>query len=347
MINTTCNVVIQTAFLGDLFLSIPLLQKLKQQFPHDSLVLVCKKGMGEFFLKEKIADYVFEVVKGDRSSYRKVVIALNKMVVRHLFCVHRSLRSQLMSLQVKAEKKIGFKSLAGSFIFDDQIHFKKAWPEPLRQLQILTSTNALVKAELAENDWAHLNKANSEGQLPQVPANFQNHSSDLVNPKRQIALFPGSVWATKKWTYQGFAQVARAFITCGYEVFLMGGADEKDLCQKIKNLAPGCQILAGLKSIYESVQFIRGCDLVISNDSAPAHMAASQQIPVVSLFGPTTLDLGFRPWSSKVIIIENNNLDCRPCGRHGHQQCPLGHHRCMNEIDAKWVINAGLRLLKN
>lgn len=346
MVHQSSTVVIQTAFLGDLFLSIPLFQKIKSEFPDESLVLICKKGMGEFFLKEKIVDQVFEVIKGDRSSYQKVIAQVNKTSVRRLYCVHRSLRSQLMSLQIKAQHKVGFKSFPGFFIFNDQVVFPKTWPEPLRQLQILTSTSSSVKAELAEKQWDYLNQADSTGQLPEIPANFQNHSVFIAQAKRRIALFPGSVWATKKWTYQGFAEVARAFLKAGYEVYLMGGPDERELCQQINTLAPGTQILAGLKSIYESVQFIRNCVLVISNDSAPAHMAASQNVPVVSLFGPTTLDLGFRPWSSQVRIIENNKLDCRPCGRHGHQQCPLGHHRCMNEISADWVIRAGQQLME-
>ena len=301
--------------------------------------------MGEFFLKEKIVDQVYEVIKGDRGSYKKVISEINKSKVRRLYCVHRSLRSQLMSLQIKAEKKVGFKSASGFFIFDDQIEFSKTWPEPLRQLKILSSTSLEVAKQLAQKNWDYLNKTDAEGNLPAIPIEFQNHTLALTQSKQQVALFPGSVWATKKWTYQGFADVARAFLDKGYDVFLMGGPDEKDLCQLILTLAPGCQILAGTNSIYDSVLFIRNCALVISNDSAPAHMAASQNIPVLSLFGPTTLDLGFRPWTSKVKIVENNMLDCRPCGRHGHQKCPLGHHRCMNEISGQWVIDAGLQLI--
>ena len=74
-------------------------------------------------------------------------------------------------------------------------------------------------------------------------------------------------------------------------------------------------------------------------------MAASVNTAVVVIFGPTTLELGFRPWSNNSKIVQNSNLNCRPCGKHGHQVCPLGHHHCMINIKADSVIKAALDLL--
>ena len=343
-----CHVVIQTAFLGDLFLALPLLRQIKKNFPHDDLILICKNGLGDYFLNEKIVDQVIEIKKNDRESYKKAIKNLQQdsLQIENLYCVHRSVRSQLMSLQIKARRKIGFSSFLSFFIYDDQIKYQKNWPEALRQLKILVSTVQNVAVNLLEKDWSYLNDVDEQGQLANIPPLFDQASIKTQSASKKIALFPGSVWATKQWTRQGFASVAEAFVKRGYEVFLMGGPDEKTLCDEIHNLAPSSQVLAGSKTIYQSVQFIKSCALVISNDSAPAHMAASQKIPVVSIFGPTTLKLGFRPWSSEVIVVENNKLNCRPCGKHGHQQCPLDHHHCMIHIEAHEVLQAGLRLLK-
>ena len=343
-----CHVVIQTAFLGDLFLSLPLLRQIKKEFPQDNLILICKSGLGDFFLAEKIVDQVLEIKKNDRESYKKVLhhVRQKSLHIQNLYCVHRSIRSQLMSLQIKARRKIGFQSFLGFFIFRDQITYQKNWPEALRQLKILISTSPNVALNLLEKDWSYLNDVDEEGQMANIPPLFEQ---PLIRPKtssKKIALFPGSVWATKQWTRQGFATVAEAFFKLGYDVYLMGGPDEKLLCEDIHTLSPNSQVLAGSKSILESILFVKGCDLVISNDSAPAHMAASQNVPIVSIFGPTTLNLGFRPWTSKVIVVENKKLNCRPCGKHGHQKCPLKHHHCMIQIEAQEVIDAGLNLLK-
>ncbi|MBC7467543.1 MAG: glycosyltransferase family 9 protein [Bdellovibrio sp.] len=340
---------IQTAFLGDLILSIPLFKQIKSRYPHGQLILVCKAGLGDYFLKEKIVDQVFEIKKNDRGSYQKIIDSLNQLNVDHLFCVHRSVRSQLFSYQIKAKNKIAFKSFLGRFIFNDLIEFKTSWPEALRQLYILSSTNAKIASALNQQDWSYLNRPDASGHLPPIPATLQASDLGQVNngSSKKIAIFPGSVWATKKWTEDGFAKTANYFSEHGYQVFLMGGPDEKDICLRIQMQSPQCQVLAGSLSIADSVHFIKTCALVVANDSAPTHMAACQDIPVVSIFGPTVLRMGFRPWSSKAIIVENNNLDCRPCGKHGHQKCPLGHHHCMKQIAASTVIDAGLQLINS
>lgn len=343
------QLVIQTAFLGDLILSIPLLKKIKDQYPNDHLVLVCKAGLGDYFIKEKIVDHVFEVKKNERGSYQKIISRLNELNIQNLFCVHRSVRSQLFSFQIKAERKIAFKSLLGRFIFDDLVEFKQSWPEALRQLYILSPVNNEVANILNRRDWTYLNQPSPEGLLPAIPDLLRQQG--LSDPKnkgsKKIAIFPGSVWATKKWTAAGFAQTAEFFNDQGYQILLMGGPDEKALCLEIQNRSPRSQVLAGSLSIADSISFIQGCSLVIANDSAPTHMAACQDVPVVSIFGPTVLGMGFRPWSSNAIIVENNNLDCRPCGKHGHQKCPLGHHHCMNQIPATQVIEAAVKLLSS
>lgn len=353
MTESKSQLVIQTAFLGDLILSIPLFQEIKKQFPKDKLILVCKSGLGDFFLKEKIIDQVYEVKKNDRGSYKKIISQLNDLNIENLFCIHRSMRSQLTSLQIKAQRKIGFKSWLGFFIFKDQVVFESSWPEALRQLKILTPINDDIKSRLAEKNWHFLNQPDGKGHLPPIPSTLrplienQMEKSQTGQLKKKVALFPGSVWATKKWTMEGYASVANSFLAEGFQVYLMGGPDEKDLCLSIQKLSLASEVLAGRLSIVQSIDFIKSCAAVIANDSAPTHMAASQNIPVVSIFGPTTLDFGFRPWSSNAVIVENNNLNCRPCGKHGPQVCPLGHHHCMKHIEPATVFQAALNLISN
>ena len=105
------NLVIQTAFLGDLILAVPLLQRLKKLFPDDLLIVMCKSGLGEFLLKEHLVDEIVEVEKGNAASYRQAQAKLSGHHIRNLYCVHRSIRSLLFAAGIKAEKKIGFSSL--------------------------------------------------------------------------------------------------------------------------------------------------------------------------------------------------------------------------------------------
>ena len=338
------QVVVQTAFLGDLLLSISLLKSIRKTYPDDKIVLVCKRGLGDYFLKENLVDLIFEVRKNNRSDYAEVKKKLNKIKISNLFCVHRSIRSQLLCWQIKADLKIGFESFLGKFIFNKTVEFKSSWPEPLRQLWIMSAVDLVLKDELQQTDWSYLNKNKNAFDLNPLPEKFSSMQTATSKGKK-ICLFPGSVWATKKWTEAGFCEAGNFFANQGYEIFLMGGADEREICQKIKLKLPSAQVIAGQKSIMESIEFIKSSVLVICNDSAPAHMAASVNTDVVAVFGPTTLDLGFRPWTNRVKVVQNMALNCRPCGKHGHQQCPLKHHHCMTEIKASEVIKASLELL--
>jgi len=77
-------------------------------------------------------------------------------------------------------------------------------------------------------------------------------------------------------------------------------------------------------------------DLVVCNDSAPLHMANAVKTDVFAFFGPTVQKFGCYPYRNgdKMLEVE---LDCRPCGKHGGNQCPLNHHRCMLDVKPEAV----------
>ncbi len=336
------NLVIQTAFLGDLILSIPLLQRIKKIFPDDKLIVMCKSGLGEFLLKEQLVDEVIEVEKGSAVSYRQAREELNKFQLRNVYCVHRSVRSLFFSAGLTAQKKIGFSSLLGFWIFDEVIDYPTNNPEVLRQFAILETSDPETLEQLAVEDFSVLNQAS----LPMVPAYFSFPAVGGKRvPSKRVGLFPGSVWATKKWTKAGFAELAVLLIKAGYQIDLLGGPTEKKLCDEIAMQAGDVKVLAGSLTIAETISKLAEYDLVVTNDSAPTHMAAYQNTPVLTIFGPTTLKQGFRPWSNNAVVVENTLLTCRPCGKHGHNVCPLTHHNCMNTISAAEVFAKALQVL--
>jgi heptosyltransferase-2 len=58
----------------------------------------------------------------------------------------------------------------------------------------------------------------------------------------------------------------------------------------------------------------------------------------VVIYGPTVLEFGFRPWQDHVSVVEKLGLPCRPCGKHGHNKCPIKTHVCMKEISPHEVF---------
>ncbi len=343
MYNKPTLVFIQTAFIGDLFLSLPTLKRLKNKFPGHQIILICKTGLAEIFLKEKFVDYAFEVQKGNPKSYQKVLKQLQPFQIKIVFCPHQSLRSILFASKIKADLKIGFKKWYTFMFFNRTVIYQKKWPDVIRQISILRPIDKNLNSEIEKTDWSYLNIKNTDAGFSKIPDIFE-FSGSISRPNQDtVAIFPGSVWQTKQWTTTGFSEVVSKLLQQNKIVLLMGGPAEKNICDQIHLLNPQAVNLTGQCSLYESYLKLKQCNQVICNDSAPAHMAASLGIPVIAIFGPTTVDMGFRPWNNNSKVAEILNLDCRPCGKHGHHRCPKLHHRCMIDLKSDTVID----LLKN
>jgi heptosyltransferase-2 len=126
----------------------------------------------------------------------------------------------------------------------------------------------------------------------------------------------------------------------------MGGPGEEELCEKIGQQIPGALNLAGRTSLLETTTVLSGAKLVVTNDSGGQHLAALSGVPTVAVFGPTVPEFGFIPWNKQAQVVENKTLACRPCGKHGHQICPIGTHICMTSITADQVVEKALLVLK-
>ena len=101
---------------------------------------------------------------------------------------------------------------------------------------------------------------------------------------------------------------------------------------------------AGELSLLPAAALMERCRLVLSNDSAAAHLGAAVGRPVVAIFGPTVPDFGFAPFGEQHLSVQKQ-MDCRPCGIHGGRRCPRKTLACMKEITADQVLNAVVAML--
>lgn len=341
------HVVVQTAFIGDVFLSIPFLKRLKALYPNDKVIFVAKKGVADYLLKLNVIDVLITVNKGDKASYNDAVKKINSHQVISVFCLHRSLRSALFTWKIKAKKKFGFSQGLNFLFFSESVKYLKTLPDAIRQMALLAPIDPATAAKIDEKDWSYLNFSDNDGKFQNIPEFFSMQApAHTFNTHKKIALFPGSVWETKKWPVNYYSELTEKLLNEGYQVNLMGGPDEAPLCQEIQAKNPKAEMLAGKMKLVDSIEFLKSCDLIIGNDSSPSHLGASVGTPVIAIFGPTTLGLGFRPWEDKSIVVENRSLECRPCGLHGHNKCPLGHHKCMKEILPEHVFHSAKKVLK-
>ena len=129
-----------------------------------------------------------------------------------------------------------------------------------------------------------------------------------------IALQPGARWPTKRWPVDNFAELARALARDypAARLVILGDADDHPLGETIARAEPArCLNLCGLTSLPEMVECLRLCDLMITNDTGPMHVAAALDIPLVALFGPTE-PRRTGPYGHLSDVLRTG-LPCSPC----------------------------------
>jgi heptosyltransferase-2 len=147
------------------------------------------------------------------------------------------------------------------------------------------------------------------------------------------------VWATKRWPY--YAELA-ARLARGARVVVVGGPGDRALAETIVAACPPERAIdaTGRLSLLASAELIGRAALLVTNDSAPQHLASAMGTRTVTVFGPTVPEFGFGPLAPESAVLGHEALACRPCDPHGPRACPLGHWRCMRELSPDAVLAA-------
>lgn len=139
-----------------------------------------------------------------------------------------------------------------------------------------------------------------------------------------LALAPGAEYGpAKRWPTRHFAALARAMLDRGWEVWLFGSPADREVAGQI----PCSRNLAGQTLLDQAVALLALADALVSNDSGLMHVGAALHRRQVALFGPSDhRRTGPRNPAAQVLSL---GLDCSPCNK---RSCPLGHHRCLEEL---------------
>jgi len=150
---------------------------------------------------------------------------------------------------------------------------------------------------------------------------------------------PGAEFGpSKRWPERHYAALARGLDA---PVLLLGSAKDAAVCEQIVEAGGGrCRNLAGRTSLAEAFALIAAARAMVSNDSGLMHVAAAFGIPQVALFGSSS-PLHTPPLNDHAQVVwlkadpgYQPPLDCAPCFQ---RECPLGHHRCLEDVDAPRV----------
>jgi heptosyltransferase-2 len=155
-----------------------------------------------------------------------------------------------------------------------------------------------------------------------------------------IAVAPGSVWNTKRWPEEYFQELIRLLADRHLNIALVGGKEDAGLCERLSARHPRVMNAAGKLTVLQSADLIRRSDVLVSNDSAPMHLAVAMDTPVLAIFGATVPEFGFAPVGEQNRIQQTDGLPCRPCSIHGGKHCPIGTFECMLRITPAAVFQS-------
>ena len=318
--------VIQTAFPGDVILSTPIFESL-YSVGHQVVAVVRSQAETLVRYNEFLERVIIHDKKGGLVAFLKTVSDLKRENCDIALVVQKHLRSALLALYAGIPRRIGYKIACGHSLYTDEAPFDRTVHAVHRALELCRGLSPVqgftpkifIEKKTREDRWDFL-------------------KAQGIDPEKYMVLAPGSIWATKRWPF--YARLAEllgeAFRS---DIVLIGSKDDQALCEDIavKSKWP-VKNLAGATDLLLSTVIIEGAKLVVANDSAPAHIAAAVDTPLVAIFGPTVTSFGFAPFSDSSAVVENVGLYCRPCSPHGPQKCPEGHFRCMKEVTPERVL---------
>jgi heptosyltransferase-2 len=330
--------VIQTAFLGDAILTTPLIRAIKETYP-DALLDILLIPQSKPIYKhnphiDKILLFNKKKAFNRIVSFIKLLIKIKKLNYDLAISAQLSMSSSLLMYLAGIPNRLGFPRQK---LLTMTIDLPKGIPVVKRYLKLMEALTDKQFSYQTELFWDK--EAEDELEI--------SMGSYIDDDLKVVGIAPGSVWTTKRWLPTYFAELIKMLSNHQIKSVLIGGKDDVELCKTIANLSESNPLnLAGKLSLLGSSALIKRLSLIISNDSAPLHIANAVQTDVIAIFGPTVKRFGFYPFRENDRVIEID-LPCRPCGKHGTKSCHLKHFNCMKSVTPILVFNNVIELLEH
>jgi lipopolysaccharide heptosyltransferase II len=317
--------------LGDIVLTIPLIQALRVKYPLSRIDILVKKQFAGIlkYVPELSNVFTIDTTRGSEGM-AELEVFLKGIHYTHVLDLHSSLRTRGL------RKKIG-----GKLLIVNKRSLK-------RWLLVTFKKNQLTDAPDVIGRYFEVAKELGVFDTGQAPILTLPKNLDTANGFR-IAIAPGARHWNKRWPAEYFIEIAKRFIDEGALIELYGAAEDVAIASEIESALPPeyVQDFTGALTLEALPEQLRGVRLAITNDSGMMHVASACGVPVVAIFGPTVKDFGFAPRAKNATVVENAGLYCRPCTAVGREDCPEQHFECMRGLRPQMVIDAASVLVRN
>lgn len=314
--------VIQTAYLGDTVFTSALVRSIAQRWPQAEVDLcVAPRGRDIAQAMPGVEHVHVYDKRGADSGWRGLRRLASRLATRQYQLAvlpHRSPRSALLARTARIPERVGFAGAAGSLLYTARVRTTKA--AFLDQEADLSRALGAEPAEMAlepRPEWLGAARA----------------ALGPAASERLAAVCIGSEWETKIWPASRVASLLRILVSRGFRPVLLGGPRERALAREVNC---GSIDTTG-NPVGEALAILSMSALAVGGDTGLVHAARALGVPTVAIFGPTSPSVHhFGPRQRAVSL----GLACSPCSVHGQRRCPLGHHRCLRDLDAERVAQA-------
>ncbi len=324
--------IIHTAFIGDVVLSIPLLKRIKECY-HGSKITYLTTPVGASILRNN--PNISEIIEYDKRGLHKGIKGIWQLGKRlryenfnMVLTLHRYFRSSILSWLSRAKVRKGYNVATGAFLFTEKIKYDRAKHEVEKVLSFLGE----IEGDLKEKYPIELYP--DKRVIESIDRVWNQYG--LWNEKT-VAIAPGSKWFTKRWPIEYFDQLIDKLLNEKIKLIIIGGEEEKKL--NISRVSETID-LRGNTTLLEVAEILKRSSCVVTNDSSPLHIASAfKDTAIVAIFGPTVERFGFFPWSKNSEVLQVDGLKCRPCAIHGGDRCPKRNFKCMKDIKPDFLFD--------
>jgi heptosyltransferase-2 len=332
-------VVAQLSFIGDMVFTTPLLSGLRDLWPGALITVVGRPAVLGVLDGFPGVGGTIPYDKDDEERAPGSILAIGRRIralAPELFLgVTRSPRTALLARLSGAPVRAGFRGALRRLAYTHTVERNDAGtPLPERPLALLRAVGhpiaprrltLSVSADRRSRAVAALQEAGWKGE----PI---------------VAVVPGSNYATKRWPERHVARLLDLVLAARpWRPALYGGPAEKDLIDRLLAGRPAVLDRRGttVSTLRDELSLVSA---VLAGDSGPAHIARALGTPVAALFGPTSPALVRDQAPYREITL---GIECQPCSPHGDAVCPLGHHRCLEEVTPETVLGVLDDLLRS
>jgi heptosyltransferase-2 len=337
------RIVVRTpTWVGDAVMSLPALHELRRIFPATHITLACHPSTADIFSESDFAD---EVLAAERGAFSviKNALAWRRRQFDLAVLLQNAFASAMTAWLAGVPRRTGYATDRRGSLLTDPIPlppWKDERHESFYYLNIVGELERALFGNCSIRDSELFVGLKVSDKRREAALNMLRKAGAQAG-KPLAVLCPGSVNSrAKRWPLERCAELANLLDESGMNVVLIGSPAELDVSKEVSGRAKHQPIvLTGKTTVAEAVAIISIGDVLITNDTGPAHIGAALGTPTLVIFGPTN-PLTTYPLSPSAAIVRHPP-DCAPCML---RDCPIDH-RCMTAIAPQEVFDRAMAIL--